>query len=267
MINTKVKEFYKNLEQGIQNIKNSEEWLELLAFQAKFHNYSFNNTLLIWFQYPEASYVKGFVDWNKLGRTVKKGSKSIKIFAPVIKTKEDEKGNKKRYMVNVKITNIFDISQTEGPDVPTLIQGIQGSSEPAKLIINRINELYPVKNIQGSIYSAKGSTNGNDINVKEFLSDKHRAKTLVHEVCHYKVDFIKDNPEKPSRASMETVAEGTAYVVCKYFGLDTSEYSFSYVKSWCDDSELIKEVGQKIQKTAAEIIKEIETVNTEEVAV
>lgn len=265
MINTKVKDFYKNLEEGIQTIKSSDAWLELLAFQAKFHNYSFNNTLLIWFQNPEASYVKGFVDWNKMGRTVKKGSKAIKIFAPVIKTEEDKEGNKKRYMVNVKITNVFDISQTEGQDVPALIQGIQGSSEPAKFIINRIKELYPVKNIQGSIYSAKGSTNGKDINVKELLSDNQRAKTLVHEVCHYKVDFIKDNPKKASRASKEVVAEGTAYVVCKYFGLDTSEYSFSYVKSWCGDTELIKEVGQKIQKTAEEIIKEIEAV--EEIAI
>ena len=61
----------------------SERYKEYLRVMSKFHNYSFNNTLLIAMQKPDASLVAGFSSWkNNFGRNVMKGEKGIKIIAP-----------------------------------------------------------------------------------------------------------------------------------------------------------------------------------------
>ncbi len=80
-------------------IVSGEDWQRMLKVAAKFHNYSFNNQLMIFLQRPDATWSAGFNKWKSLGRFVKKGEKGLAIFAPCkYKTKvEDDDGNEKTF--------------------------------------------------------------------------------------------------------------------------------------------------------------------------
>ena len=133
-IKTKEQEAFEMIEQGVKDVYTSDNFKNYLSFLSKFHDYSFNNTILILSQYPSASLIAGLHSWNRnFKRQVNKGSKAIKILAPyntTIKTKEeslDENGNKIQIEVESKITkfrvvNVFDVSQTSGEPLPELIK-------------------------------------------------------------------------------------------------------------------------------------------------
>ena len=90
---TKTAQAFQQLEQGIAELLESGDWQRYLKVQSQFHNYSFNNVMLILSQFPEASRVAGYQRWQELGRQVKKGSKSIKILAPLKRKIEKENDN------------------------------------------------------------------------------------------------------------------------------------------------------------------------------
>ena len=78
-----LKQITDQLEQGVSEIFTSEKYTEYLQTMAKFHNYSFNNTVLIAMQKPEATLVAGYQAWQKkFNRQVKRGEKGIQIIAP-----------------------------------------------------------------------------------------------------------------------------------------------------------------------------------------
>lgn len=124
----KIKEALERIDTGLVTINSDEDWLKFLKFQSLFYNYSFGNTVLIYLQNPEATYVKGFKAWNKLGRYVRKGEKGIAILAPCFRKvttfKEpddktvynDEAGEKeeRRVIGGFRIAYVFDLAQTEG---------------------------------------------------------------------------------------------------------------------------------------------------------
>jgi antirestriction protein ArdC len=253
------------IEKGIKELSSSEKWIQYLKFQAHFHNYSFNNTLLILMQCENASKVTGFKTWNKVGRHVKKGEKAIKILAPRIykveKEVENEKGEKEtveqKKMVFVSVP-VFDLSQTEGEELPTLVDKLEGNTELYEIATSVCP--FPI-----SEEVITGGANGyynkleNRIAIKHDNPELHKLKTLIHEWGHGLLHASMDD-ETP-RDIKELEAESVAFIVCHRLGLDTSGYSFAYLSSWGGGEGAIgkiKESCERIQKTSNEILSSLE---------
>ncbi|GHU90194.1 hypothetical protein FACS1894202_09590 [Clostridia bacterium] len=280
----KLKEITARLEQGVKNIFNSDNFKAYLQTLSKFHNYSLNNTLLIAFQNPEATQIAGFSDWrNKFGRQVLKGEKGIKIIAPSpFKTTkrmevidpQTQKSTMKDVEVTVpafKVVSVFDVSQTEGREIPTIsVNELTGSVERYNDFFAALEKVSPVpiafENIETN---AKGyyhfGNDGKRIAIREGMSELQTLKTTVHEICHarlHDVDLNTKNGEKTrtDKNSREVEAESVAYVVCQHYGLDTSDYSFAYAAKWSGDKEIdvLKASLETIRNTANDIITDID---------
>ena len=272
----KIKAALDHIESSLEAINTNEDWLNYLCFQSKFYNYSFGNTILIYSQNPEASYVKGYKAWNQLGRYVKKGSKGLVILAPCFKKTEvfkepenkseyhDAEGEKetKKVISGFRVTYVYDIADTDGSDeyLPVLVKGLAGNSDAEKEIYEKlvrfISTEHQVKEVTGT--ASKGSYNLDTgvICVRGDLEYLQRIKTLLHEYAHA-LDF-KMHPEPDvSRNRRELIAESVAFVVAMRLGLDTSSYSMSYIKSWLKDVDELKIIADTVQKVSARIINNL----------
>lgn len=271
----KIQAALNRIEEGLDTINTDEDWLKYLSFQSQFYNYSFRNTMLIYIQNPEASYVKGFKAWNQLGRYVKKGAKGLAILAPCYRKVEDFKepenkseyqdseGEKviKRVISGFKVTYVYDIADTDGSDdLPVLVKGLAGNSEQEQAIYEKLKAFisteHPVQEVTGT--ASKGSYNlaTGVISVRSDVEYLQKIKTILHEFAHA-IDFAMHPEEDISRNRRELIAESVAYVVSMRLGLDTSRYSVSYIKSWLKDKDELKIVADTVQKVAAKIINSL----------
>lgn len=266
----KMEAIYSQIDAGIEAVLNTEKWQEYLKFQSRFYRYSFHNTVLILMQKPDASYVCGFHKWNdEFKRKVKKGASAIKILAPrfikkEVKPEDGAEAVEVTSLVGFKAVNVFDVSQTEGEALPSICHELQGSTDAAVLIIDRLLKVIkiPVTFDYGDKGKGAYFPLDNKIKIKPNLSDNQSAKTMAHEYAHSLLHSGKC--EKP-RDLKEIEAESVAFIVCNYFGLETNEYSFEYLASWSHgrDKEEVKKLGMLIQKTAANIIDQISAVADE----
>lgn len=254
----RVEELIKCLEDGVSNFKyDPEEFKALLEMKALMPNYSFRNILVAKSQLPHASFIASFKRWQELGRQVDKGQTSIRIFAPRFKkVEEEETGEEIHRLVGFIAVPVFDVSQTSGDPLPIDRFKIElvGDCTEARNIIRMVEEIADCPISYGDTGTAKGTYNQSNhaITVSDQLSINQKAKTLVHEYVHSQCHRIGD---KSSAKEREVVAEGCAYVVCRYFGLDTSDYSFRYVKGWSqgDDAALMT-YGSQICDESGKII-------------
>ena len=269
----KIKAALERIEKGLEAINTDEDWISFLRFQSLFYQYSFGNTMMIFLQNSDATYVMGYKAWNKLGRYVRKGSKGLAILAPCIKKVEvfkepenkseyhDEEGEKeiKRVLSGFRIAYVYDIADTDGSDemLPVLVKGLSGNSESEREIFIRlmkvISKEFVVQEITGT--ASKGSYNLETgiITVRSDLEYLQRIKTLLHETAHA-YDF-KMNPEEDiPRNRRELIAESVAMVVSMRLGLDTSSYSLSYIQSWLKNKEELKIIADTVQKVSYKII-------------
>ena len=287
----KLKEITDRLEQGITELFESERYKEYLRVMSKFHNYSFNNTLLIAMQKPDASLVAGFSSWkNNFGRNVMKGEKGIKIIAPspftvkqeVEKTDpqtgkpvigKDGKPVTEEKEIKVpayKVVSVFDVSQTEGRELPDIaVDELTGDVDRFKDFFAALEQASPVpvgfEKIEGSAHGYY-HLEEKRIAIDKGMSDLQTLKTAIHEIAHAKLHDIDLNAPKEEqkprvdRRTREVEAESVAYTVCQHYGLDTSDYSFGYVAGWSSGKELSELRGslETIRNTAAEMINAID---------
>ena len=279
----KLKEITDRLEQGITELFESERYKEYLRVMSKFHNYSFNNTLLIAMQKPDASLVAGFSSWkNNFGRNVMKGEKGIKIIAPSPFTvkQEVEKTDpqtgkpvteeKEIKVPAYKVVSVFDVSQTEGRELPDIaVNELTGDVDRFKDFFAALEQAAPVpvgfEKIEGGAHGYY-HLEEKRIAIDEGMSDLQTLKTAIHEIAHAKLHDIDLNAPKEEqkprvdRRTREVEAESVAYTVCQHYGLDTSEYSFGYVAGWSSGKELAELRGslETIRSTAAEMINAID---------
>ena len=286
----KVKEITDQLEQGIQDLFESEKYMSWLRTMSRFHDYSLNNTLLIAFQRPDATLVAGYTAWQKqFGRQVQKGEKAIKILAPApYKEKvEIEKldpvtkmpiySDDGKPIIEVqevtrpafKVVNVFDVSQTEGREIPSLgVDELSGDVREYEIFFEALKRSCPVpmefENIEGS---AKGYYHQMEqrIAIREGMSQVQTIKTVIHEMAHQRLHAVDPLDEKSeiinqTRSSKEVEAESVAYTVCQHYGIETSDYSFAYVAGWSHGKETpeLKASLNTIRKTANEMITEID---------
>ena len=287
-IEKQLKEISERLEQGVKEIFTSERYTEYLNTMSKFHNYSFNNTLLITMQKPEATLVAGYQAWQKkFNRHVKRGEKGIQIIAPApIREKQEiekidpvtkepvigDDGQPETEIVEMviprfRITTVFDVSQTEGEPIAELeVPELTGSVQFYDTFMQALQNISPVPirmmNVEGE---AKGYYHQTEkyIAIKEDMSNVQTMKTGVHEVSHallHDREVMDAEGVLKDQTTKEVEAESIAYIVCNHFGLDTSEYSFTYIASWCEsrDMKALKASMDTIRKTSAEIIENIE---------
>ena len=266
----RLKEITDRLEQGVTELFESERYKEYLRVMARFHNYSFNNTLLIAMQCPGATRLAGFQTWKKFGRYVKKGEKGIKVIAPTPYKKIIEKDGKEQEVLvpRYKVVSTYDLSQTEGKPLPTIATPLMGSMDTFNDIYAALEQVSPVpiafEDISGSAYGYYSPLEKR-IAIREGLSEQQTLKTLVHEISHAKlhdVDLSKPKDERPDidKRTMECQAESVAFTVCQHFGLDTSDYSFGYVAGWSSGKELkeLRSSLEVIRNTAADIIDSVD---------
>ena len=282
----RVAELTERLENGVKELYASDNYAQYITAMAKFHHYSFGNALLILFQRPQATQVAGYNTWKQLGRQVKRGEKGIMILAPCNfrASLEREKidpltgqallgpdGKPLTEKVKIapnrfKIAHVFDLSQTEGRELPQIgVSELTGDVADYTGIYNRLTALSPLPVLQEDFQrSAKGYTSftENRIVVKPGMSQVQTIKTLVHEIAHaklHKPDDILDVPRPGERRRKEVEAESIAYVVCQHFGIDTTDYSLAYVAGWSKGRELTELKGSLniIHATAGEIIDAI----------
>ena len=281
-----VREITDKLEQGLKELFESERFKEYLKTMSKFYNYSFNNTLLIAMQKPDATLIAGYTAWQRnFDRHVMKGEKGIKILAPApYKVQEerekldpatqkpvlDKDGKPVTETVEVtrpafKVVSVFDVSQTDGKALPDIaVDELTGSVENYAAFFDALKELSPVPIAFENITDgAKGyfSHVENRIAIQEGMSEIQTIKTAIHEIAHAKLHAVtpgeKVAPEdKKDRRTKEVEAESVAYTVCQRYGIETSDYSFGYIAGWSSDKETKELKGslETIRKTAAEMI-------------
>ena len=272
-----VREITDKLEQGLKELFESERFKEYLKTMSKFYNYSFNNTLLIAMQKPDATLIAGYTAWQRnFDRHVMKGEKGIKILAPApYKVQEerekldpatqkpvlDKDGKPVTETVEVtrpafKVVSVFDVSQTDGKELPDIaVDELTGSVENYAAFFDALKELSPVA-------------------IQEGMSEIQTIKTAIHEIAHAKLHAVtpgeKVAPEdKKDRRTKEVEAESVAYTVCQRYGIETSDYSFGYIAGWSSDKETKELKGslETIRKTAAEMITGIDEKLKERLAV
>ncbi len=266
----RLKEITDRLEQGVTELFDSDHYKEYLRVMARFHRYSFNNTLLIAMQCPGATRLAGFQTWKKFGRHVKKGEKGIKVIAPAPYKKTIEQDGEETVVLvpHFKVVSTYDIGQTEGKPLPSIATPLMGSVDSFDDFMTALEQVSPVpigfEDISGSAHGYY-SPMEKRIAVRECMSEQQTIKTLIHEISHAKlhdVDLSKPKDERPQidRQTMECQAESVAFTVCQHFGLDTSGYSFGYVAGWSSGKELkeLRSSLEIIRNTAAEIIDSVD---------
>ena len=291
-----LQKYMDKMQEAIDKMLSDGSIKQYLKSVARFRNYSFTNTLLIFAQRPSATQVAGMGTWNKLGRRVKKGEKGIMIFAPQFTNPEKRKKNgeegeseevvehpavgadgteEKKWAVlsGFRAVYVFDVSQTYGKDLPSAKEPerpefLAAEGTDVDAFYERVLAVCPVpvdyKDIGGSIrgyydYAA------DKITISTALTALERPKTLIHEIAHKFAYEAKEHiMAYGDRPMAEVVAEGAAFVVCAHFGLDTSSYSFRYVALWGRDMKKISSWGNALMRTANRLVDLIESPSDEQ---
>lgn len=267
----------EHLEEGIADYLESETYLNYLNFIAQFHKYSSKNVRLLLAQDSKASHVAGYQTWKKMDRQVRKGEKALYVYAPSIRDKVDDKGNKVvdengeiQKDIRYFLTPVFDVKQTEGEKpIPKMVQAIEGDLEEPKQFLLMYQAITSMSEVEVKIEPVEGTANGyydpskKEIVVREGLGEIMTLKVLVHELVHsilHTDSTARFGDEVYRRQEFE--AESVAYIVCQHLGLDTSDYSFGYLASWTDlghDLEKLTESLETISKQARVLIERVDT--------
>ena len=256
-------ELIDKLTEGIAKLTSSEEWRCYLRIQSRFHRYSFGNVLLIAAQRPDASRLAGFKAWREMNRFVRRGEKAVWILAPMVYRDTDAAGGGREEVVRgFKFVPVFDVTQTDGEDLPEVCTQLEGEDTAGHYAIL----LSVAQSIGFTVrdHHFNSQTNGDcshgerRIRIEAGNTEAQRVKTLAHEIAHALLHERFD-----SRALAELEAESTAYVVCQALGIDSGNYSFGYVATWTGGGDgaigTIRASCGRIQRAAGTMLRAFET--------
>lgn len=253
----------RHLKEGIKEFLDSDKYKDYLTKMSQLNNYSNRNLRLILAQNPEARQVASFKQWKEnFGRYVKKGEKALRIFKPMTKIKKDEnnqpildKNGKPETVTFFGLVPVFDVSQTEGKEMPKAAEVKEQLTDldyanlyRALMAIAKENDVSvrfeEMENNKHGYYSAPENQivlRSNEMNKAQII------KTFLHEMAHAELHHA-DNPQKENltRSTAELQAESVAYVVSSYYGIDTSEYSFNYLSGWSADKETLADLEAQL---------------------
>jgi hypothetical protein len=226
VIAANVKSLIEQLEAG-----HSDALTAYLDAMSRFHNYSFGNILEIARQRPDATRVAGMYAWNELGRKVKKGEHGIRILAPIVgvKRKKDEEAEKDitkqntRVLVGFRNAYVFDVSQTEGAELPALREMSGSVGENRARLIAFINQQNIELVFTENIAPALGTSYGGRIAILPGQSEAEEFSTLVHELAHEMLHKA-ERRTATTKTVRETEAEAVAFIVGKPLALRQAEH-------------------------------------------
>ncbi|HAT4265249.1 TPA: ImmA/IrrE family metallo-endopeptidase [Clostridium perfringens] len=260
---------------------------EYLSFMAKFHNYSYKNSILIEKQFRGAVAVGSFAFWKEKGYSVNKGEKGIKILVPtklgdrfiaedgtiklISKASEKEKqliksGDLETLEGAIKFKQgyVFDVSQTNIPasELPKIFPNkwLEGDVKNYKAFYKSLEDVASkigVKIIEpkSELGLVKGIsyTSTKEVALNPRNSQLQNVKTLIHELAHAKLHTVETR-DNYTKAEKEFQAEMIALSVSSYFGINTEEYSLRYLSEWAknatfkDKEKLLKEVSTTVKE-------------------
>lgn len=257
---------------GVQSVFKTT-FKDYLNFISSFHKYSVNNLILIYIQNSKATMVASYKDWEKKGRHVKRGEKGIYVIVPTpvkIETLDETGELLEKTIMRFKKGYVFDISQTEGEDVPTLCKELSDSTITNTNKLNLESIFKVLENITGfdiEYGEMLGSESGycspieKKIVLKKNTSTLQTFETLIHE-CSHALNIEKNlkNKSKEEKANEEIIAESVSYVVLKHFGYDTNTHCFEYIASWSQDKKQneLKSVLENIRSNSNILIDALE---------
>lgn len=264
---------FEKVVKNLQSIVDNGEYEKFLKFQKNFRGYSFNNLILMYSQFPEATKVAGKAKWLKLKRELVDNARKIFIIAPIPKKytkviKKIEDGEEVEYTKSYEYNSyryvyVYDISQTIGDKLP--LQSETLNCDDMEDFYYRLKSFSHLPVLEKELFgSTQGyySENENIIVIKNTLSQNDKAAVLLHELAHSLYD---DFDYSKDRDLSEVFVESIAYIVANHFGLDTSLCSFNYIIKWAKgDPQTVIDLGTKIQKCANEFIDRIEKFEMQE---
>jgi hypothetical protein len=251
-----VQALIEQLEQG-----HSDGLTAYLTAMGRFHNYSFGNILEIARQKPSATRVAGLYAWNQLGRKVKKGERGIRILAPMIgiRRKKDSEAEKdirtqnQGVLVGFRSAYVFDVSQTEGKELPELSARVTGNvGEYRERLVDFVISQGISLEWKGSIAPALGLSYGGKIAILPGQSAPEEFSTIVHELAHEML-------HKAGRRTATTKTVRETEAVGKTIGLSTGRASADYIHLYHGNASLLAESLEVIQCTSAMILSAIES--------
>ncbi len=240
----------------------SEQLMVYLEFLSRFHQYSFNNCLLIVVQRPDATHVAGFQRWKSLGRHVKKGEKGILILAPIVRRRrapdadvslDDETSAR---VCGFRAAYIFDVAQTEGDALPEFSHVSGDPGHRLKLLQAAVQRRGIELVYEASLGGADGRSEGGKIALRSGMVAAEEFAVMVHEFAH-ELLHRGERRKETTRQIRELEAEAVAFVVCRSVGLDAKERSNDYIQLYSGDKERLLASLDQIQRTAAEIIEAV----------
>ena len=267
VIAANVQSLIEQLEAG-----HSDALTAYLNAMSRFHNYSLGNILEIARQRPDATRVAGFWKWKELGRSVTKGEKGIRILAPIlsVRRKKREEAEKditkqnKAVLVGFRSAYVFDVSQTEGAELPEM-RGISGDVGGNR---DRLIAFIEQQGIELAfterIAPALGMSYGGRIAILPSQSKAEEFSTLVHELAHEMLHKA-ERRTATTKTVRETEAEAIAFVIGKAVGLETGSASADYIQLYHGNASLLAESLEVIQQTSAVILAALESSASETV--
>ena len=257
-----IDERIETLAKAVDDVRASEAFKEYLDVQSRFHKYSWNNTMLIAMQRPDATQVAGYRTWQGMDRQVRKGERGIAIVAPC-PYKRDVKRNGATETEDgmfFRVVHVFDLSQTDGPDLPTVdVPTIDKRADDLLATLQSVAVKRGIRVEFGTLDSgAFGVSKGGTVGVDDSHATGQQAKTLAHELAHETLHRDVKGPLTRSIAELE--AESVAYVVCTHFGLDVEVRASRYIALWDGDAKSLRDSLERIAKTARVIIDDAESV-------
>jgi antirestriction protein ArdC len=264
---------HAQLAEKVGSLDSLQAWGSWLRFANSFHRYSFNNTLLIWAQKPDATMVAGYRAWQARGRQVRRGETSIKVYGPVTtrEPKTDPTGHPIRdadgkpvhevRIVGVKPVSVFDVSQTEGEPLPTPPQASLLTGQAPDGLWDALQSFVEAQGYtvtRGDCGDANGFTvyDTRQVRVREDVDDAQAVKTLAHEAGHVLLHHPEQREKFSCRGITEVEAESVAYMVTAAHGLDASQYTFNYVAGWAHNAATLDgpSVEDIVKATGARVI-------------
>ena len=266
MIAANVQSLIEQLEAG-----HSDALTAYLNAMSRFHSYSFGNVLEIARQRPTATKVAGMYAWNQLGRRVKKGEKGIRILAPIIgiKRKPDVEAEKDitkqntRVLVGFRNAYVFDVEQTDGPDLPAMREVYGDVGENHDRLVSFIERQGIELVFTEKIAPALGMSYGGRIAILPGQSKAETFATLLHELAPEMLHKA-ERRTTTTKVVRETEAEAIAFVVGKAVGLEVGTASADYIALYHGNASLLIESLEVIQQTSALILAALESSAAEE---
>ncbi|MBI4943585.1 MAG: toprim domain-containing protein [Actinobacteria bacterium] len=285
----KLEALHTRLAEQVAALRTGEDWTRWLATAARFHDYSFGNTMLILAQRPEATAVAGYEAWKALGRQVDKGEKGIAILAPVVRRaavdpddhaprpgqpEPDAPGQNAssaaRRVTGFRAAYVWDVGQTNGAPLPQepapqLLQG-QAPDGLWEALTGAVTAAgYTVE--RGPCGGANGVTipATRTVRVRDDVDDSQAVKTLAHELGHVLLHTDAETHGElpaalPCRGVVEVEAESVAYLVSAVQGLDSGAYTFPYVAHWAGGvagrvaEDVVRTTGERVFSAARKIL-------------